>query len=79
MGRGLTQATPRFDPQINFQINGAELEIRSTDADYDDNPGLLGHPRGERGSARTGGMEAGWDMPRSWGPVSQKCFLLASA
>ena len=77
MGRGLTQATPRH--RINIQINGAELETRSTDADYGDDPGLLGPPRGERGSARAGGMVAGGDMLRSWGPVSQKCFLLAAA
>lgn len=59
MGRGLAQATPRH--RINIQINGAELETRSTDADYGDDPGLNWDLRGVSGGplGRVGWRRAG--------------------
>lgn len=74
VGRGLTQATPRLDPgtRMNFH-SGSETVPRSTNPDHGNDPGLLGYPRGERGSTR-----AGREMLRSWGPVRRKLRLWGS-
>lgn len=78
-----SQATPRPDPgtRMNFQPSLAKEDPpptpESTDADYGHDPGLLGHPRGNRGVHRggwDGGGREGEEMLRSWGPVHPESF-----